>query len=270
VQAKSFVAFEESKLSMREVGLKSQKQWLRWCRDGHRPADIPYNPNLVYKGKGWVSWADWLGYDEGKAPVSRSFLEFEEARELVRAVGLESKKQWEQWCRDRHRPADIPSNPDVTYRGKGWVSWPDWLGYDEGRAARRCTPKEFLPFEEARELVRAAGLGGWDQWRQWCIDTPRPDDIPSNPERTYADKGWVSWADWLGYDEGKPARGSSFLDFEEARELVRAVGLQNKWQWHKWCRDRHRPAGIPSDPHTVYKDKGWVSYPDWLGYGKEP
>jgi len=129
VQAKSFLPFEEAKEVMRKAEMKSQTQWKQWCRDGHRPDDVPSNPDVTYKGKGWVSWADWLGYDEGKAPVSRSFLEFEEARELVRAVGLKSKGQWQLWCRDGHRPADVPSAPDVKYKGKGWVSYPDWLGY---------------------------------------------------------------------------------------------------------------------------------------------
>ena len=121
--------FEEAREYVRKVGLKSQRQWWQWCRDGHRPADVPSKPHEKYKGKGWVSWPDWLGYDEGKAPVSRSFLEFEEARELVRAVGLKSAAQWRQWCIDGHRPDDVPSNPQTTYKGKGWVSYPNWLGY---------------------------------------------------------------------------------------------------------------------------------------------
>ena len=41
----------------------------------------------------------------------------------------------------RNRPDTIPSNPHIAYAGKGWVSWPDWLGYDkEMRVARdACT-----------------------------------------------------------------------------------------------------------------------------------
>ena len=26
-----------------------------------------------------------------------------------------------------------------------------------------------------------------------------PDNTPSQPDMKYADKGWVSWPDWLGY-----------------------------------------------------------------------
>jgi hypothetical protein len=42
------------------------------------------------------------------------------------------------------------------------VSYPDWLGYGVG------APKsnEFLPFEDARQIVREVGLEGWEQWKE--------------------------------------------------------------------------------------------------------
>ena len=132
--------------------------------------------------------------------AKRSFLQFEEARAIVREVGLERKEQWWEWSRDC-RPADIPSQPHVKYKDKGWVSWRDWLGYGEGEPPR----DEFLPFEEAREMVRELGLGGQKQWKEWSRDC-RPADIPSHPDVTYADEGWVSMADWLGYGKTRHAR----------------------------------------------------------------
>ena len=50
----------------------------------------------------------------------------------------------------------------------------------------------------------------------------------------------------------------TFLAFEEARD-----------QWREWSRDC-RPADIPSCPDVTYKDEGWLSMADWLGYGREP
>jgi hypothetical protein len=261
---RSFLPFKEARALVREVGLGSQKEWLEWCRDAPRPSNVPSNPQRTYKDKGWVSWADWLGYGEGE-PKSNEFLPFEKAREIVRAVGMESW-EWPQWSKEC-RPADIPSAPDATYADEGWVSWPDWLGYGEGRVAKDRTPKSFLPFEEARELVRNVGLGSQEQWWEWCRDAPRPANMPFNPNVTYAGKGWVSWADWLGYGVGEP-RSNEFLPFEDARDLVRAVGLKRTYQWWEWSRDC-RPADIPSRPDLTYADEGWVSYPDWLGYGKD-
>ena len=33
----------------------------------------------------------------------------------------------------------------------------------------------------------------------------RPSTVPSHPEVTYADEGWLSWGDWLGTEPGKVA-----------------------------------------------------------------
>ena len=84
------------------------------------------------------------------------------------------------------------------------TTWPnprDCLGCGEGEPEF----DEFLPFEEAMALVREVGLKNTDQWWAWRRGC-RPADIPSCPDRTYADEGWVSLADWLGY--GKELRGT--------------------------------------------------------------
>lgn len=49
--------------------------------------------------------------------------------------------------------------------------------------------------------MRGSGLGndirGAAGWAEWVASGERPDDIPSEPQRTYSGKGWVSWEDWL-------------------------------------------------------------------------
>ena len=52
----------------------------------------------TYKNEGWLTWADFLGFDEGLLPRGIRFLKFEEARDLVWAVGLTSRKEWKIWC----------------------------------------------------------------------------------------------------------------------------------------------------------------------------
>ena len=96
----------------------------------------------------------------------------------------------------------MPSNPQDTYRGKGWVSWPDWLGYaaDEGRRRRCPSGSRFPPYEEARALMHSHGLVNKEQFKVWCTQGNRPKKIiPSHPEAIYKGKGWKSWADWLGH-----------------------------------------------------------------------
>lgn len=57
-----------------------------------------------------------------------------------------------------------------------------------------------------------------------------------------------------------------FLSYKEARKVVRKLGLKNERQWYRYCGDRKKPFNIPSVPHHYYKNCGWVSWMDWLGY----
>ena len=123
-----------------------------------------------------------------------SFLPFEDARRVVRALKLDGSRAWWYWSK-HYRPDNIPSTPDITYRLQGWKGMKDWLG-NEGRK-RRNGIGSFLPFEKAKQVVSALGLKNKHEWREWSR-TKRPPEIPSTPQRTYKDSGWNGLADWLG------------------------------------------------------------------------
>jgi hypothetical protein len=50
---------------------------------------------------------------------------------------------------------------------KDWVSWPDWLGYCEGKPKRGT----FLEFEEAREVARTQQFSGQQEVRRRPFDS---------------------------------------------------------------------------------------------------
>jgi hypothetical protein len=82
-----------------------------------------------------------------------------------------------------------------------------------------------------RETETLAHEDPAEGWRGRCKEGKRPATVPYNPQRTYADAGWLSWADWLGTKPGAIARcrgGKDFLPFEEARQLVRGAGLHSQ------------------------------------------
>ena len=121
----SMLPFEEAKVVVRKLKLGSQTEWREWSKSGLRPPGMPVAPDEVYRGNGWVSWPDWLG--NGGTPPN-SMLPFKEARVAARKLKLGSWKEWSEWSKSGLRPPGMPSSPDRTYRGDGWVSYPDWLG----------------------------------------------------------------------------------------------------------------------------------------------
>ncbi len=126
---------------------------------------------------------------------NKSFLSFEDARQIVRRLELSGSKAWWHWSK-HYRPDNIPSTPDITYRNKGWAGMKDWLGNNTTKR-RAVQGRSFLPFDEARKIVQALGLKNKEEWRLWSR-TKRPPTIPSTPQRTYKNDGWQGLSAWLG------------------------------------------------------------------------
>ena len=98
---------------------------------------------------------------------------------------------------------------------------------------------EFLAFDAARTYAREQNIGTQTEWRTWSKSTERPPEIPSYPDRTYAEEGWEGWRDWLG---------TEFLAFDAARTHAREQNLGSRAEWWKWGKKKKRPRQIPSRP----------------------
>jgi superfamily II DNA or RNA helicase len=243
-----YLSFEEAREFTRTLGLKSYDEWREYCKSGNKPSNIPTHVNRHYKDKGWISFFDWLGYDRTYLP-RYSYLQFEEAREFARTLGLKYGSEWREYCKNSEKPIEIPNDPRIVYKDK-WISMGDWLGSDV-IASQKIN---YLSFEEAREFVRNLGLKGQKEWQKWWVEN-RPSNIPYKPERTYENE-FISIMDWLGY---------SYFSFEEAREFARTLGLNTQNEWREYCKSNDKPVEIPTTPQTVYQDKGWISWGDFLG-----
>ena len=60
---------------------------------------------------------------------------------------------------------------------------------------------------------------------------------------------------------------SDMLPFAAARAIVRKLNMKSEKEWRAWSKSGQRPSNIPSRPSSTYRDDGWISTADWLGYG---
>ena len=190
---REYKSFVEARDFVHMLKLKSLKEWKKYCKTGHKPEDIPTNPNRTYKQDGWKGWGDWIGSDT-VAPHLREYKSFEEAMEFVHELKLKGVKEWREYCKSGLKPDDIPANPDNIYKQDGWKGFGDWIG--SGSVANFL--KEFKSFEIARDFVHKLMFKNQKEWRDYCKSGQKPEDIPSNPDKTYKQNGWKGYGDWLG------------------------------------------------------------------------
>jgi hypothetical protein len=251
--------FEQARELARAQYLKTRSAYRAWVR-AKQPPGLPAFPELVYRQQGWISWEDWLGTRVADLRQRLDFLPFTEARELIQSLDIKNVLAFRAWVRSDQRHPGIPASPDYAYRDAGWTNWGDFLGTGSISTTRIV----FKSFEAAREYVRSLGLPNRDSYQEWAWSYDRPDDIPSNPDKTYRDKGWTHWNDYLGTTTFS-TRQVSLRSFAEARAYVQTLGLQSERAYRLWSKSAERPADIPSNPHRQYRGKGWVSWPDWFG-----
>ena len=256
---KEFRDFESAREFVRSLGLKNDNDWREYCKSGNKPDNIPSVPNQTYKNKGYVNQGDWLG--TGKTGKTRNFRPFKEVREFTIALKLKGTKEWQQYCKSGDKPDDIPSTPSGTYK-KEWKGLGDWLG--AGTIA--SYNKQFRPFTEARDSVRLLNLKNFTEWQVYCKSGNRPDNIPSNPNVTYKNDGYVDLGDWLGTGVVSQAK-KQFRPFTDAREFTISLNLKRQKEWTEYCSSGNKPDDIPSNPQYNYK-KDFKGYGDWLGTGR--
>jgi len=194
---REFRTYAAAQIFARKLGLKNNREWRVWAGSCARPDDINSSPDRYYKGRGWTTWGDFLGI-RTLSNWEKEFLPFEEARKFARALGLKGQADWRRYAQSDDRPSNIPSNPNLAYPDS-WQGDGDWLG------TGRLHSKSFRPFREGRSFARSLGLRSLKDWHTYSKSDERPEDIPSNPNRTYRETGWDGWPDWLGtVDQTEP------------------------------------------------------------------
>ena len=272
--AKKWRAFRSARKFARHLGLRSENAWVRYCRGemkdkARKPDDIPRNPWIIYRKRGWKGMGDWLG---AMMPRRKHWRIFVHARTYARGLGLITANEWHAFSKDPGHPDDIPATPDRLYRDTGWRGFTDWLG--TGRIDNHH--KRFRPFLRARAFVRTLKLRSQNEWSAYRSGKlpgkgTCPSDIPSNPYTIYRDKGWRSFGDWLG--TGTVAFCYRyFRPFRLARTFVRSLGLRSGAEWGMYFKGLLPgkppcPDDLPRHPSRVYRQSGWRGMGDWLGSG---
>jgi hypothetical protein len=185
---KQMRSYEECKKFVRNLGIKTENQWRDWCKNNSCPIDIPYSFERSYPNE-WTTMGDFLGtgFIADKNKVWKSF---DEARTIVQKLGLKNMSEYKKKWNVGKIPKDIPADPRVLYKNKGWISSGDWLG--TGYIAPSIVSKNYLSFSDAKievkKLAKKYNLKTFDDWKKAYKDGKIPKNIPLKPNRVYSKK----------------------------------------------------------------------------------
>ena len=253
-----YLNFEEAKTYVHTLNLKRYDDWINFCKDGKKPQNIPTNPGSVYKKLGWKNMGDWLGTGR-LGTKNRQYWPFTKSRSYVHKLKLKNEGEWRTYTKSGKLPVDIPNTPQKIYTNE-WMGFGDWLG--TGNIAPNL--KKFMTYLEAKKFVSKFKLKTINEFKIFCQSPNRPPDLPTNPNSTYKNSGWISFGEFLGTGTVAPGL-QEYLDFPEVKIAVKALNLNSRGEWEKYCKSGNKPKNVPASPQYVYKNKGWKGWPDFLG-----
>jgi hypothetical protein len=256
-----YLSYQEAKAFIQPLGINGVKGWIEYAKSGQKPDNIPYSVYEVYKNKGWISLRDFLGTE--KVSKERAYINYDEAKIFVHALKIEGHKEWIAYTKSGQKPDNIPIHAYRTYKGKGWISWGDFLG--TGRINNK--DRVYLSYDEAKAFVQTLRIKGHQGWREYAKSGQKPDNIPTDAYKTYQGKGWTSWGDFLGAGRINN-KDRVYLTYDEAKAFIKPLRINGVKGWIEYAKSGQKPDNIPHAVHTVYSNKGWTSWGDFLGAGR--
>ena len=114
---KTYRSFESTREFARSLGLKSVREWEKYCKSGNKPDDVPSSPANNYK-KDFKGWGDFLGTGNIKHG-DESYLPWHEAKKEYQKLGkqydLKNFSDWEKFAKKNKKLLKKLSLPQLPW-----------------------------------------------------------------------------------------------------------------------------------------------------------
>ncbi len=173
---------------------------------------------------------------------------YNKAKKMLKELKVTSSWEFKKLKEQHILPSCIPTQPERTYKDKGWKGWGDFSGTN--RAENWQDKKNFKNYKQAKKWARASPINSLTEYRKVEL----PNDIPRNPW-TFYKKEWEGYKKYLN---PKP----KYMPFLQAKQLMKELEIYNPTQYDEEVdKKKHK---LPYSPHKSYKDKGWKGWGDFL------
>lgn len=200
-----------------------------------------------------------------KGSHSSIFVTINVAKELLKPFNIKTVTQYRELSKNLQLPQGVPSKPFNSYKNRGWIDWSDYLG------SEIISPqdKKFLTYEESIPVIRRFGFKSGVELRKYVQKNGLIKGIPSAPHSEYKNNGWVSMGEWLGTGTVQTQElAKQYVTYEDAEKWAQSQNIKSANSWRILSKEKKIPFNVPANPHSTYKDKGWISWGKFLGTGK--
>ena len=122
-----------------------------------------------------------------------------------------------------------------------------------------------LTYDEVKKIVKELNIISKIDWYRYIKMHDLPDGVSRAPSTTYKNRGWISWGDFLGTGN-KWDNDVNYLSYEEGKKFLLKYNLKTEKDYYMFIK--HNKINLPLKPNRFYKNRGWVSWGDFLGTGK--
>ncbi len=233
-----YTSYNEAKAATQALYIKDTKDYQKLYNQNER---LPSAPHLVFAGKGWIDWYDFLGKNK-----SDIYPTINEAREAARRAGVKNSIDYSARYSEDPR---LPNDPRRQYKNAGWSDWYDFLGHKKSLF--------YATYFEAKAAAQTMNMKSVSDYKARCRQDAR---LPHSPNRIYAEIGWSDWYDFLG-----KVRSPFYATYAEAKAAAQSLRISGyEDYWLNYRKDKR----LTRHPECVYADVGWKNWYDFLGNKK--
>ena len=107
------------------------------------------------------------------------------------------------------------------------------------------------------------------QYNSFYSQLALKDNIPAIPNRSYKNKGWISWSDFLGTKNiSNSLVSKKYLNYKEAKKIVHNLKFKSLSDYIKLSKNNKLPLGLPKFPSKRTYGDDWISVGDFIGTGR--
>lgn len=131
-------------------------------------------------------------------------------------------------------------------------------------ANKKLQNTRWVSYKIASLMAREANIKSRKQYWKWW-DKTKPIGLSKFPDRVY--KEWEGWLEFLGTENWFEIKADTFQywSYTEAMKWAHKQKWSIREDFFIARRQKKTPEEMPQRPDIYYKNKGWISWPVFIG-----